>query len=127
MSVIVGPWRARSRHLALGRLAVFLWVASQMCAFGQARFWPDPASAASVPPALITNLAQLRGLDQPTATLKIPLRLQAVVTYCEEQWPTLFVQEGDSAAYVYRPKGTSPLAAGDRVEIEGRSGGGISP
>lgn len=111
----------------LGWLLSFLWFASATSTSGQARFWSEASALNGAPPTLITNLAQLRGLEESIAVMKIPVRLQATVTYCEDQWPTLFVQDGDSPAYIYRPKGTISLAAGDRVEIEGYSGAGFSP
>jgi len=124
---IAASWWSRSRAPTLRGLTAFISLVSATCAFGQAKFWPDGFTGNSNPPALITNLAQLRGLDESAAGSKIPVRLQGVVTFCEDQWPTLFVQDGDSAAYVYRPKGTIPLAAGDYVEIEGRCDKGFSP
>lgn len=104
---------------------LLLWLRACI-AFGQASFWPErTASVEAI--AVITNLAQLRGLERPEAKRQIPVRLQAIVTYCEDQWPSLFVQEGGHSSYVYRPKEAPPLSAGDRIEIEGLTGEGFTP
>ncbi len=129
--IAVGTWKALACRRLLGAAVIaviaVIWHAGLARAFGQAKFWPEEVAQPAPPPSVITNLVQLRTLDEATARLKIPVRLRAVVTYCEDQWPTLFVQDGVSAAYVYRPQGIAPLAAGDLVEIEGHSGGGFSP
>jgi PAS domain S-box-containing protein len=107
--------------------AALIGLLSARSAFAQAKFWQGPDAQNSPSLSLITNLAQLRSLDETAAAAGIPVRIQAVVTYCENQWPTLFVQDGDNPAYVFRPKGTIPLVPGDRVDIEGKSGNGFSP
>ena len=114
-------------HFALGLVVGLLALIGPIRGWSQASFWTNGPSERGAPPALITNLAELRGLDRPAAKLRLPVRLQAVVTYCEDQWPSLFVQDGSSASYVFRPPGTAPLQAGDRVEIEGHSGEGFTP
>jgi len=96
-----------------------LGLANNQRVFGQAKFWPAPRSQNSNIPSLITNLAQLRGLDESATSFKIPVRIRGGVTYCEDQWPTLFVQDGENPSHVFRPKGTIPLGAGDLVEVEG--------
>lgn len=78
-------------------------------------------------PAAITNLAQLRILTRSTAAAGIPVRLEATVTYCETQWPSLFVQDGQNAAYVLKPELGEMFETGGRLLIEGKSKEGYSP
>ncbi len=107
--------------------AVLIGLATAPRTFSQAKFWPDPRHLNSDIPSLITNLAQLRGLDELATSLKIPVRVHGVVTYCEDQWPSLFIQDGENPSYIYRPKGTLRFAPGDLVEVDGNSGKGFSP
>lgn len=94
--------------------------------WAQADFRPSEA-VNSVPPSVITNLAQLRVLTRTEAAKGIPVRLEATVIYCENQWPSLFVQDGESASYVFRPPENKMYQAGDRVRILGTCGEGYSP
>lgn len=94
-------------------------------AWGQADFHM-PASGTNAP-GVITNLAQLRVLTRTAAALGIPVRLEGTVTYGETQWPSLFVQDGESAAYVLKPVLGEVFEAGERLRIEGKSREGFSP
>lgn len=94
-------------------------------ALGQAAFLTE--SQVAPLPGLITNLTQIRELDLNAARQALPVRITATVTYFENQWPSLFVQDSGSAAYVHFGDPAPSVRPGDQVEIEGSTGEGFAP
>jgi PAS domain S-box-containing protein len=123
---LIGGRKSRAvASLGVGLACLF----SGLHAWGQAAFrnaqGTDEGSPA--PQTTLTNLAQLRQLDRDQAGRGFPVRVHAVISYVENQWPTLFIQDDTSAAYVFRPPEVPPLSAGDTVVVEGQSDVGYAP
>src|SRR5262249_28111687 len=50
--------------------------------------------------AVLTNLAQVRGLNPKEAALGQPVRVQGVVTFYYSNWHTLFVEDETAGIFV---------------------------
>ena len=119
--------RGLRAHASLGAGFACLLLTLELC--GQAAFRDTRRAneGAAPPPTTLTNLAQLRRLDRDEASRGFPVRVQAIVSYVENQWPTLFIQDEFSAAYVFRPPEAPRLVPGDVVLVEGQSDVGYTP
>jgi signal transduction histidine kinase/DNA-binding response OmpR family regulator len=88
---------------------------------------PETTSAAPVTLPRLDSVAAIRALTAVEARRSYPVRLDGVVTYFDEAWKTLFVQDATGGIYVHVGSGepvTTPLAPGLRVVIEGVSSPG---
>lgn len=80
---------------------------------------PTPVRAAATP--VLTNVAQVRALSPDQARERLPVSLQAVVTFSEPSGWMLFVQDHTDGIYVGYSNKTAAIVPGDRVEITGFS------
>jgi two-component system cell cycle sensor histidine kinase/response regulator CckA len=74
---------------------------------------------------LVTSIAQVRGLSHPEAEKRLPVRLRAVVTYCEPASRELFVHDGANGIFVWMKKADPALSPGTEVEVVGETGPGL--
>lgn len=83
-----------------------------------------PARAESA--AVLTSARAVRELSPESAAELRPVRLQGVVTYHHSfpGWLPLFVQDASGGIYV-EVDAAQPVAAGDRVEVDGFSSAGM--
>jgi signal transduction histidine kinase/CheY-like chemotaxis protein len=73
---------------------------------------------------LLTSIRQVRELPPEKAKRGYPIRVHAVVTYCDISQNDLFVQDGTAGIYV-NPRDTKiSLRSGELVEVEGITGPG---
>lgn len=89
--------------VAWGTLGMELW--------GQS---PGSAGAESLP--VLTNATQIAG--RSPGNVPHPIRLRAVVTYYDPQWPILFVQDDTVGLYVPAASNLS-LATSNQIELVG--------
>ncbi len=72
---------------------------------------------------VLTNLAQVRGAVQVSATNGPPVKVRVTVTYMDPDWRMMFVQDDSGSTYVNRsaPAGDASwnLQPGQVVELEG--------
>ncbi len=71
-------------------------------------------------PAPLTTLREIHALTNAQASQKLPVAFEATVTYFRNYENTLFVQDGDTAIYVYAPSNLK-LSPGDRVLVRGET------
>ena len=76
------------------------------------------SSAWAMAPAPLTSLRAIHALTNAEASKELPVAFQATVTYYRGYENTLFVQDGDTAIYVYLVSNLK-LVPGDRVLVEG--------
>ncbi len=77
------------------------------------------AIAWATPPAPLTTLRAIRALTNEQADQHLPVAFEATVTYYRDSPPRqLYVQDGDTAIYVYLKK-EARLVPGDRVLVRG--------
>ena len=77
---------------------------------------------------LLTRVADIRQLSPRQAALGYPVRVEGVVTYCDQEWSHLFVQDETAGIYVEWSEPRQSLPPGMRVEVRGISGrGGFLP
>jgi signal transduction histidine kinase len=74
---------------------------------------------------VLTSIPAVRGLSSSEASHYLPVRLQAVVTYYDPKWHMSFVNDGTTGIYTHAAVVPQPIAAGDRVDVEGWSGPGL--
>ena len=70
----------------------------------------------AAPPASLTTLRAIHALSNAEASKGMPVAFEATVTYYRGYESTLFVQDGDTAIYVYYPTELH-LVPGDRVLV----------
>jgi PAS domain S-box-containing protein len=84
--------------------------------------WGDPTQARQAQ-AMATNrletVQQIRLLPPEQAARGLPVRVQAVVTYYDPSWGTLFVQDETAGIYVAAAGPRLDLKIGDRIELAG--------
>lgn len=107
-------------------LAVLCLGPAGLSAWGQAAFRPEAEAGEAPPLGNLTQLSELKRLDWHGANRRHPVRVRAVVTYTEKQWPSLFVHDGTGACYVYPPTNAPAVRIGDEVEVEGWTEAGFS-
>src|SRR5581483_3182372 len=73
---------------------------------------------------LLTTVAAIRALPRAEAQKHYPIRFEAVVTLCNAQSASLFVQDQTAGIYVEAWRHLHQMNAGDRVEVEGQSAAG---
>ena len=74
---------------------------------------------------LLTRAADIRSMSATEAERHRPARLRGVVTYYDRGWSMLFIQDASGGIYVHPDGKEPPLAAGELVEIDGVTGGGL--
>jgi PAS domain S-box-containing protein len=74
-----------------------------------------PARAA--PGSALREIAAVRALSRVEAAARLPVDLQGVVTYADDTWRQIFLQDATGALYVRL--GQAGLRAGDTVRIKG--------
>jgi PAS domain S-box-containing protein len=81
----------------------------------------EPGGKTLLPPPLaaITDIRQLNTLSQAQARRRLPIHLDAVVTYSDPPWGLLFIQDRTGAAYVDVHGRNIPLLPGTRVRVDG--------
>jgi PAS domain S-box-containing protein len=110
---------SEERHLFRIILAFqLLFVSSDLLASGRA----VRGGAGSLP--LLTTISQVRRLVPDEARRGYPIKLRAVVTYCDLNQNDLFVQDSTAGIYVNPQQLKAILHSGDYLEIEGTSGPG---
>ena len=80
----------------------------------------------AAPPASLTTLRAIHALSNAEASKGMPVAFEATVTYYRGYESTLFVQDGDTAIYVYYPTDLH-LVPGDRVLVRGKTQGSFNP
>lgn len=68
---------------------------------------------------LLETVQQIRLLPPEQAARLLPVRVQAVVTYYDPSWGTLFVQDDTAGIYVAAGGPRLDLKIGERIELEG--------
>ncbi len=63
----------------------------------------------------------VRRLSPAAAARGYPARLNAIVTFHDPEWNILYVQDRSAGIFVYTQVQDGPLAAGDRVNLDGMS------
>jgi PAS domain S-box-containing protein len=77
---------------------------------------------------VFTNISQIRNLPAVDAEKGLPVRIQAVVTYYDPKWDTLFVHDHSGGVYVGKGASARPrYEPGQLLEIEGVTGPGFVP
>jgi PAS domain S-box-containing protein len=84
---------------------------------------PQPARAEVTNQPVLTNAAAVRSLSREQADLKVPARIEGVVTYSNPEWRVLFIDDGTGGVYAALGQSTFPTN-GEQVEVVGRSGQG---
>lgn len=79
---------------------------------------PAAPSTGELPPVL-TRVADILSLTPADAARNVPVRLRAVVTYYDEEWCMLFVQDSTAGIYVQCRSHEFPVAIGQLVEVAG--------
>jgi signal transduction histidine kinase/DNA-binding response OmpR family regulator len=91
----------------------------------------EPGAAENTPASaqLLTTVASVHGLSPLAAKERYPVRLRGVVTYYDQPWGNLFIQDASGGIYVHAEIPNPPkLETGDLVEIDGFSArGGFAP
>jgi PAS domain S-box-containing protein len=97
-------------------------------AYGIAPAWardgrpPVTGVAAPTPPEpLLTTAAAVRRLNRPSAGAHPRVRLQGVVTYFDEDWDLLFVNDRTGGVFVFPADTQLRVRAGDLVIVEGHA------
>jgi signal transduction histidine kinase/DNA-binding response OmpR family regulator len=67
---------------------------------------------------MLTRAGDLLALSAEEAERYYPVRIRAVVTYVDQAWSMLFVQDSSGGVYVEMPD-VPDLRAGDLIEVEG--------
>ena len=90
---------------------------------------PETAGQTPRSTQLLTTVAEVHGLPALAAKERYPVRLRGVVTYYDQPWSNLFIQDASGGIYVHADIPNPPrLATGDLVEIDGFSArGGFAP
>jgi signal transduction histidine kinase/ActR/RegA family two-component response regulator len=79
-----------------------------------------PPAALVAPQSPLTNLAEIRKLPTVKTAGKLPVRVQAVVSFFDSADEQMFIQQGRSGIYVVpHPMPKMALAAGDEILLEG--------
>lgn len=105
---------------AARRGIVGAWIVFASCCGSAGPFAAEAPSPATFP--VLTNAQQVRLLSREEAARGYPVRLQAIVTYYEPKWNTLFVQDETGGVFVFPSERPRPdLQAGQWVELEGKS------
>jgi two-component system cell cycle sensor histidine kinase/response regulator CckA len=81
----------------------------------------QPATGSAVLP-LLTNIQQVIALPDKEAKRSYPVRLQGVVTYCDQEWNLLFIHDGTASTFVKPSSIQTPVRAGTLVDLHGVSG-----
>jgi hypothetical protein len=82
--------------------------------------WLSPAQPNTNLPVL-TQVRQVHELSGDEARKQYPVKVQAVVTYFDPRFRTLFIQDETGGSWVYRTYHETNLFAGDLVEVNGAS------
>jgi PAS domain S-box-containing protein len=88
----------------------------------EVRAQQEPPAKTSLP--VLTRAEQIRNLTPDQAGLGYPVRLRAVVTYCDLSHGDLFVEDATGSIYVDPSELKAVLHSGQYVEVEGTSGPG---
>lgn len=70
------------------------------------------------PPQTLTNLCQIQKVTNAEASHKLPVTVEATVTYSQADQHSLFLQDGNCTVYARTPSNEQWLA-GDRVRVQG--------
>jgi PAS domain S-box-containing protein len=73
------------------------------------------------PTVSISTIADLRALSHEEARRGLPVHVKGVVTYTDDQWRTLFIQQDEAGCFVYRTNPAPRVELGQAIEIEGRT------
>ena len=84
------------------------------------------ACRAAEAPRVLHSVKEVRALSHADAARHLPVDVQATVTFFRNYEGTLFVQDGDSGAYVNAPTKLS-LEPGDVVRIQGTTDDSFNP
>jgi PAS domain S-box-containing protein len=123
------------RLLAGGRrpaAALAALLAGTATLLGAATAFPLPVSPApasrisgtgvgkpSSPPRLFTTAQAVRGLTVAEAERRLPVRIEAQVTYFDSDWNLLFVQDRTAGIFVFPRDPAQRVQPGDRVIVTG--------
>ena len=84
------------------------------------------ASGWAAAPAPLSTLHAIHALTNTNAGKSLPVAFEATITYYNPKDIDMFVQDGDEAIYVQAAKGAN-LVPGDRVIVQGHTGGYFHP
>jgi diguanylate cyclase (GGDEF)-like protein len=87
--------------------------------------WSSTVCGAAVPGTL-TTVQAVRALNIAKAKQALPVAFEATVTYYRGYENTLFVQDGNSAVYVWAATSLQ-LVPGDRILVQGKTHADFSP
>ena len=88
----------------------------------EVRAQQEPPAKTSLP--VLTRAEQIRNLTPDQAGFGYPVRLRAVITYCDLSQSDLFVEDATGSIYVDPSELKAVLHAGQYVEVEGTSSPG---
>ncbi|HEY6448103.1 MAG TPA: EAL domain-containing protein [Acidobacteriaceae bacterium] len=71
----------------------------------------------------LTTVAAVRGLTSEQANQALPVRLNGVVTYEDDDWRLLFLQDATGGVYV-KYSGAAQIAFGEKVQVVGLTNAG---
>ncbi len=88
--------------------------------------WRTTAAAPGQTPAAraaqaLTTAAEVRALPLERAALRLPVRLDAVVTFADPAWRLCFVSDGSGSIFVRVKDGPFTIEAGQRLHVEGHA------
>ena len=115
---VLARWRATFQ---LGWFGL-AWLIPGLCPAAEA-----PRSAAqptAMNMAVLSQVAQVRGLSESEAERRHPVHIRGVVTFYDPSWGVLFVQDATGGIFVRPPSERLPLTSGSLVDLEGVSGPG---
>ena len=70
---------------------------------------------------LLTTVRAVRSLSPDEAARPYPVRLRGTVTFCDNDWQALYVEDGSGGINVEMNKMNPQLRTGQMVEVEGIS------
>ncbi len=120
----------QTRHCPAARLRPVSFL-GLFCALGlgwfalptsEVRAQQEPPAKTSLP--VLTRAEQIRNLTPDQAGLGYPVRLRAVITYCDLRHADLFVEDATGSIYVDPRELKAVLHSGQYVELEGTSSPG---
>ncbi|MGA2348997.1 MAG: GGDEF domain-containing protein [Terracidiphilus sp.] len=80
----------------------------------------------AAPPGALTTLRAIRALTNAEASQKLPVSVEATVTYYRDYEKSLFIQDGDTPLFVLATTSLK-LGPGDRVLVKGITRGTFRP
>jgi len=113
---------ARLRQASLTGLFLAVGLGWFALPTSEVRAQQEPPAKTSLP--VLTRAEQIRNLTPDQAGLGYPVRLRAVITYCDLSHGDLFVEDTTGSTYVDPSELKAVLHSGQYVEVEGTSGPG---